>query len=371
MMTIWGILLVTLVFTYLSERYIQKNKRELNHYKKADPFFISSIIVLTVYSGLRSSIGDTGYYMYTFNHLTTNISDIFKERDWGFVFYQMIIKTVFSHPQPFVLITSAFTIIPIFLTIKKYSPDVLFSVFLFFVGGAYVSSMNGIRQFLVASILFYASSLIFQGKKYRFFILVLITSTIHSSALIMIPIYYVVRRESWTRRTFLSMFAVVFLFFGFNNFSQILTPLLATTQYSSYVGNILYDSNNGANLLRAVVSFIPVFLSYIYYKELKTKLVNYNVYINFSLLNFIISLFATYNWIFARLNMYLSLYNLILLPAIIYYCFNKKDRLLVKYIAFCLYLIYFYFDLQPHIYASYYLDINTELIGPLTRTFYN
>lgn len=370
-MTIWGIMLITLIFTYLSERYIQKNKGGLNQYQKTDPFFIFSIIALTTYSGLRSSIGDTGYYMYTFDHLTTNVSDIFKERDWGFVFYQMIIKNVFSHPQSFLFITSAFIIVPIFITIKKNSPDVLFSIFLFFVGGTYVSSMNGIRQFLVASILFYASSLIFQGKKHQFFILVLITSTIHSSALVMIPIYYVVRRESWTRRTFLSILVVVFLFFGFNIFSRTLTPLLTRTQYSNYVGNILYDSNNGANLLRTVVAFIPVFLSYIYYGELKTKLVNYNIYINFSLLNFILSLFSTYNWIFARLNIYLGLYNLILLPAIIYYCFNKKERLLVKYLAFCLYLIYFYFNLQPHIYASFYLNINTELIGPLTRTFYN
>ena len=80
---------------------------------------------------------------------------------------------------------------------------------------------------------------------------------------------------------------------------------------------------------------------------------------------------ASYNWIFARFSMYFDLYNLILLPAIIYYCYRGWSKVLIVYLMVVLYLIYFYFNTKDLIYASYYLNINRELIGPLTRSIYN
>lgn len=368
MVTIWLVMLMTLFLTFLSEQ--TKNKRKNSRVYLIDPFYTFAIVILVVYSGLRSSIGDTGYYMYSYEHLPNNFLDIFTQRDWGFTLYQSTIKLVFPHPQALLVITAILTISLIFLTIKKYSPSIMFSVFLFFVGGSYISSMNGIRQHLVGAVLFYASSLIFEGKKTKFFFVVMVAATFHSSALIMLPIYFIARQKAWTIRTFLLLFGVVVGFLGFNTFFNLLSPILESTQYSHYVGSILTESDQGAHVVRGIVAFIPVFLSYIYRKRLKINLKNYNIYTNISLLNFIVIIFASYHWIFARLSIYFGLYNLILLPAIFYYCFDKKSKILIQYLAICFYLVYFYFDLQPHLYASYYLNINRDLIGPLTRNFY-
>lgn len=373
MLTVWGVMLITLLLTLLTEQ-IKKKKYSGNFVEKSksiDPFYAIAIIIVVIYSGLRSSIGDTGYYMYSYKNLPSNFLDIFSQRDWGFTLYQFVIKMVSPHPQTLLVITSLLTISLIFITLRKNSPNIIFSVFLFFVGGTYVTSMNGIRQYLVGALLFYASSLIFEEKKTRFFFVVIIAATIHGSALVMLPIYYIIRQKAWTMRTFLFLLAVIAGFFGFNTFINLLTPLLKSTQYSHYMDSILTDSSQGANILRALVAFVPVFLSFVYRKKLRLHMKYYSIYTNFSLLNFMVIFFASYNWIFARLSIYFDLYNLILLPAIFYYCFDKKTKIILQYVAVCFYLIYFYFDLQPHTYASYYLNINRELIGPLTRSFYN
>lgn len=377
MLTIWGVMIVTLLLILLAEhtKIIYNNQiiavNPLKEPKNSNFFYYVAISVSVFFSGLRSSVGDTGYYMYTFDNLPNNFQNIFSQRDWGFVLYQYIIRLVFPHPQALLVITSLLTIFLIFITLKKYSPNIIFSAFLFFVGGTYISSMNGIRQYLVGAVLFYASSLIFQGEKTKFFFIVMVAATFHNSALIMLPIYYIVRQKAWTLRTYLLLIIVLVGFLGFNTFFNMLSPLLVATQYSNYVDNILTESDQGAHVARVLISFIPVFLSFICQKKLKTQLPNYNIYVNISLLNFIVISFASYHWIFARLNIYFGLYNLILLPAILYHCFDKKNRILVYYLSICFYLIYFYFDLQQHVYGSYYLDINRDLIGPLTRTFYN
>jgi len=368
MVTIWLVMLMTLFLTFLSEQ--TRNKRENNRMYFIDPFYTFAIVILVVYSGLRSSIGDTGYYMYSYKYLPSNFFEIFSQRDFGFALYQFVIKIIFPHPQAMLVITSLLTISLIFITLRKNSPNIMFSIFLFFVGGSYVSSMNGIRQYLVGAVLFYASSLIFQGKKSKFFFVVMVAATFHSSALIMLPIYFIARQKAWTIRTFLLLFGVVVGYLGFNTFFNLLSPFLESTQYSHYVNSILTESDQGAHVIRALIAFIPVSLSFIYRKRLKIHLNNYNIYTNISLLNFIVTIFASYHWIFARLSIYFGLYNLILLPAIFYYCFDKKSKIFIQYLAICFYLVYFHFDLEPHIYASYFLDINRDLIGPLTRTFY-
>ena len=373
MLTVWGILLITLLLTLLAEQIKTKKYRGnfVEKNKIIDPFYSVAIIIAVIYSGLRSSIGDTGYYMYSYKYLSSNFLDIFSQKDWGFTLYQSIIKIIYPHPQALLIITSLITISLIFLALRKESPDITFSVFLFFVGGTYVASMNGIRQYLVGAVLFYASSLIFQEKKIKYFFVVLVAATLHNSALIMLPIYFIVRQKAWTIRTIILLFALTAGFLGFDTFFSILSPLLESTQYSHYINNILMESDQGANMFRALVAFIPVLLSFMYRKKLKLKMNYYNIYVNFSLLNFIVISFASYNWIFARLSIYFDLYNLVLVPAIFYYCFDKKTKIILQYVAICFYLVYFYYDLQPHNYASYYLHINRELIGPLTRSFYN
>ncbi|MER2169273.1 MAG: EpsG family protein [Psychrobacillus psychrodurans] len=332
--------------------------------------FIIVIIFLALISGFRSSIGDTGYYMYSYKFLNNNLSEVFLTNEFGFSFIQFILKKITTNPQFFLVITSLITISLIFITLYRYSKILSLSIFLFIASGIYISSMNGLRQFLVAAIIFFSISLIINNKKWKYIILILLLSTIHTSALVMIPVYFIVRQKAWSKRIFILITCSIILFLGFNSLFDYFSNIFQYTQYGNYIGTFGTETYSGANKIRIIVAAVPLILSFIYKNILMEKLSHYNIYVNFALLNFIIMLFASYNWIFARLGIYFDLYNLILLPAIIRYCFDKKQTILVGYLTIALYTIYFYYQVEPYTYTSYYLDIKRELIGALTSSLY-
>lgn len=372
----WIALIFATLITAISEYYsntrlsLNNNGEKIKRRLPNKILFSIAVSVLILFSGLRSSIGDTGYYLYSYSNLTSDITDIFGHRDWGFILLQFVFKTIVSHPQFFLIITSVIIIILIMITLYKYSPSLSFSVFLFVASGTYITTMNGIRQFLVSAILFAALALIIKNKKWSYFALVIILSNIHVSALFMIPAYFIVRQKAWSIKIMLFIVSSLILVAGFDHLFGVFSNLLETTQYAHYIDTFGTEEFSGANLLRILVAIVPVFLAYIFRDILRSKLDYYNIYVNFSILNLVVLLFSSYNWIFARLGIYFGLYNLILLPAIIHYSFSGKSKVLVGYITVISYLVFYYFEIGTTTYSSYFLNINRDLIGPLTRSIY-
>ena len=61
-------------------------------------------------------------------------------------------------------------------------------------------------------------------------------------------------------------------------------------------------------MLRVLVMSVPVVLSYLGKDYLRGKEKYYNIIVNFSVINLIAILLATKFWIYARFNMYFSVY---------------------------------------------------------------
>lgn len=353
------------------QKYRQTNFRCEQRSKIKYSVFLISAVALIIISGLRSSVGDTGYYMYSYENLSSNFMDVFKNRDLGFGIYQYLIKLMFLHPQWLIIFTSAITLFLILNTLYHYSFSISFSIFLFISSGIYISTMNGMRQYLAAAIVFSATGLLLESKKWKYFLIVLLASLVHSSALIMIPSYYFVKRKAWSKSVFIISILSIFIVLNFSAVFEYFSFILGHTKYGMYVDSFGTEAYQGANILRILFASVTVIFAFLFRKDLQNKFDWYNVFSNFALLNFLIMVFSSQNWLFARVGFYFSLYNLLLLPAVFYNCIEKKERLLLTYVMGCFYLLFFYFDMRPHIYASFFLNINRELIGPLTRTFYS
>lgn len=374
---IWFVLIMSTLITIIAEKSGKKYFTHINHESQIHYYtntnkmiFATAIILLITIAGLRSSIGDTGYYLYSFKILPNSIESVISDRDWGYSLYSLIIKNFFPHPQFILIFTSAITISLIARTLYKLSVQLSFSIFLFITSGIYISTMNGARQYLVAAVLFSMISLITQGNKRKYFIAVLFLSTVHNSALVMIPIYFVVRQKAWSKKIIILIIAFLIAFISFDYLFNIFSSILRMTQYGYLINTFGIDEYSGTSLFRIAVAAVPVILGYLYRKKLSKKMENYNIFINFSILNLIVLIFASYNSIFARLGIYFGLYNLILLPGIFYYCFDKNLRALIMYLAIVCYLIFFYYEVIDIVYASYFLNINKDLIGPLTNSLY-
>lgn len=351
-MTVWWITLATSFLLCMIARstgmMIYQDGQYREKYNKFFSFIAASVLIFV--AGVRADIGDTTTYKYSFKNLPHSfgayLSTLKLKGDWGFDFLSMIIKTkIKDSPEVFIFIVSLITVGCIFIAFYKYTELLELSIFLFITTGCYLVSMNGVRQYLASSILFLAFPLIYKRKWQIYFPLVLICSTFHKSALLFIPLYFVVDSPAWGNTTKWILFVGVFLFISYPITGPILANILGETQYGNYK-NALMSTGAGANMIRVIVMAVPVVFSYIGRDFVKGKEKYYNIVVNFSVINLIAILLATKFWIYARFNMYFSLYMIILLTWIVRYMFSGKNRKIMYLICIILYLLYYYYEMH-------------------------
>lgn len=300
--------------------------------------FVVGVIIVMV-SGLRNNIGDTFFYMYSYTITQFNWSDIGFKADFGFNLMQMILQQITGNPQLLIFTVALITNVLILHVLYKYSNMFELSLYVYITSGLFIMSMNGIRQFLAAAIFFVATKYLLEGDWKKYIIVVLVACTIHQSALILIPIYFVVRRKAWTYQTFILVsFAVIFVT-GFAVFSEALFTVIKDTKYSEYQDL----EKNGANFLRVIVNAVPVVIAFIGREKLRELFPKSDYIVNMCLINLIFMFIATQQWIFARFSFYFGLYNLILIPWIIK-LFVPKEQKLIYYAVMVCYFIYFYYE---------------------------
>lgn len=322
-------------------------------YKYIVPGRISSVIaciILILFSGLRRGIGDTGTYKHSFEmNISNNVSEFFLttdfQKDWGFNLFQTILKSINENPQFMIFICSLITIVCLFWVYYKYSDSLQYSIFYFITSGAYLTSMNGIRQYIVSAILFAAFPLVVKRKFYLYFPLVLIMSTFHQSALIFIPLYFICNQKAWGTWTVLLLLGGIGLYISYPITGPIIADLIGETQYSEY-STVLLSTGEGANIIRAIVNAVPLILCFLgrRNKELNSKK-GYDLVVNMSVLNLIFMLLANKYWIYARFNMYFSLYSILLLTWCIDNIFEVRSEKIVRLLSVILYILFFLYEM--------------------------
>jgi transmembrane protein EpsG len=304
---------------------------------KVSTFIVISILVLV--SGLENNIGDTVFYMYSYSTTQFTLDSVLFKADFGFNVLQILLQQISNNPQLLIFVVALITNVLILVVLYKYSKLFELSLFLYITTGMYLVSMNGIRQFLAAAFLFAATKYIFDGNWKKYMIVVLFAATIHQSALILIPIYYIVRRKAWTKQTYLLLAVAMVVVVGYGLFSQALFTVIKDTKYGEYQ-NL---ETHGANFLRVIVTVIPLIIAYLGREKLRSLFPKSDYIVNMCLINAVVMLISTQQWIFARFSIYFGLYNLILIPWIIK-LFVPKHQKLVYYAIVVFYFIYYYYE---------------------------
>ena len=192
---------------------------------------------------------------------------------------------------------------------------------------------NGIRQFIPVAILFACIGLILKKKYVPFIVLTLILSTIHASALLMIPMVFIVQGRAWNKKTMLLVIAVIIAIASLEQFTDLITGIMENTQYSGEVDQ--YLNTEGTSIQRVLVYSIPAILSLIFKRRIDEEdspLIN--LCANMALITaftYILSSFTSGIFL-GRIPIYFSLYSYILLPWIIEHSFTRNSVRLI-YIA--------------------------------------
>ncbi|HDX9631233.1 TPA: EpsG family protein [Bacillus cereus] len=339
MTILWMNLAIVFTLAFFARYFALPVTNSLTLIKPNQFLILMAVISLVLVSGLRNNIGDTYFYMHAYNVAEFNWEYIQNNKDMGFNIFQMILKGYTDDPQAMVFITALITNLLIVVTLYKYSRLIEISLYVYITSGMYLVSMNGIRQYLAAAIVFAATKYIFDGNWKMYVLIVLFASTFHQSALVLIPVYFLIRRRAWSGVTFILLFLAVLIVIGFNQFSTLFFAAIEDTQYGEYKD----FHEGGANILRVIVDSIPLILAYSGREKLRIIFPNSDYIVNMALLGSVFMLISTQNWIFARFSIYFGLYQLILISWVVK-LFTEKDRKIIYYLILVFYFIYFMYE---------------------------
>ncbi len=304
----------------------------------------------------RSNFGDTEVYRRTFQEIPTSFMQlsaylIEHTKDKGFSVLATAIKMVIgNNDKIFFLIIAVFQLFCVVYFFRKYSTDFLLCMFMFVASTDYLSWMfNGMRQFIAVGIILLSFGLVLEKKIVPAICLILLASTIHGSALLMLPIIFVIQGKAWNKRTVLMIIGVGVAILFIGQFTSILDTMLAETQYSDMITNEIWTNDNGTNIFRVLFYSIPAIMSLIgkrYVDEENSPVIN--MCVNCSICTamiYLLSAFSSGIYI-GRIPIFTTLQGYVAVPWLIDHMFTKESARLVKMVLIAVFLVFFYYQMH-------------------------
>lgn len=311
------------------------------------------ILPIILMAATRSNyVGDTGAYIRDYRSIPGSLSgkmDYIRmhTKDTGFYALGALVN-VFAgaHFRYFFLVIALIQGLCLAKTYRKYSEDYWFAIFVFIASTDYVSWMeNGIRQFVAVAITFAAAEPIFKKKYIKAGLIIVFASLFHRSALMMLPIMFIVQGRPWNWKTLLVILGTVVIMSASGVFTDTLDTMLADTQYRNVVSDWRGMGDDGTNPIRVLVYSVPTILSLFCRKKImkdgdRVVRVACNMAIMSSAI-YLVSMVTSGVYI-GRLPIYCSLYaNGILLPWEFKHVFGRQLRA----IAMVCYILFYFFQM--------------------------
>lgn len=345
---------LSILFSWFGQAFPGKKRNALGRFKPNLLGLIIPAAVIILYSGLRKSIGDTGYYIHTFNLDAENNlpAPNIGDESYLFMLFQYILHQMNADYSVFVMICSIITLVPMIWIFYKYSANYSFSIFFFFTMGIYASTLNGIRQYVATGIILLGTGYLFSERKTgfgKYLIIILIASQIHSSALLMIPIYFLCRRKAWSAPALVSVAVGVIALILISMFLPSFLTILEDTSYSLYTnGWFTNGQETGTGLIRVVFNCLPTIFAAVFSKQVRRFGPIADILINISLVHSAIYILAFYNWIFARFAFYTYTFVVLLMALILVAILQSNKYRFLSFMLLAIYIIYFIIDARSN-----------------------
>ena len=312
--------------------------------------------VLIFVAAFREGFQDTGVYKNLYKSIGTDFQNAFNEdfaiQDPGFNLFMVLLNRVNTDPQTLMIVSAVVITGSYVKIITKYSGDLPFSLFLMLCV-VFISTMNGLRQVLAGVILVMGWPLIRERKPLLFVLVALLASTFHASAIIVIPLYFIISGRRYNPGIWLFLLFIVLCFASPSAAYRIMGDVLEDSLYKDYLEN---ESKMG--VMRLIVEAVPVVISLLYHKinppgntgsggnSARQRMID--VLINMQIVSLGFTALGLQMVYFARISMYFSLVLPLLLPETIKGVFNKESVRTVKRITIIMYLFYYAYQIYTY-----------------------
>ena len=304
-------------------------------------YFFIPIFVFCFFSAIRYKLGTDfeGYktYFYQINTWGKVLEEGAVEP--GFTFIGRV-TAAFTDTHYLMFFILAFLQISfIYYALRKKTYALVYIGMAIILNFTYHSMMNGVRQNIAACAFVAMIPLVLEIKKWPWFVLCVLAATLmHKSAVILLPIglivYLILQRGTLSIPIQLAIVAICFIFMDKIDTSYIENLFLlgekagySTEKADAYVAQELMDKSFGA---WAIISSLAHVASIIYCKKIQSWLNNDKIYIamyNLFFLSVCIGLLFYNNFGIGRLNLYLTIFQPIIMSIMLFYTSSKKDNL--------------------------------------------
>lgn len=340
------VLLVILFWIFLE-------KKSLN--RKA---FWLPLFILVLFESIRSKkVGtDTGAYTSFFEYeLDPQYYNFNSDAEYGYQFFEYLLLHL-THNYFWLFLIVGFVVCVSYLSIiKRYSVDYGFSIFLFITLGVYTFFFNGLRQGVAMAIFALSLPYLLEKKFIPYFLICIFASFVHTSALFMIPFYFLVNIEIKS----IYKISTVFLFSIIS--SQLIIQYFAESnkRYESYAE---FSDEFGGVLTLGFYFVLLVFLCVVK-KIYKIKHVLFDKLFIFYALGIValipIALLGSSPSGPQRLLNYFTWVLVLILP----YTFFRINNRIIKYIFYILMIIFFYLT------TSRFSNLTPYTLNPMFEVF--
>ena len=279
-------------------------------WKKSSTFLLYTfMILLIIISGFRYGVGaDFFSYAYIFELIR---SDGWGPVDFAFVEVSLIVLGFGVQNQFLYLLFAAITLLFFAHFYRRYAYNPVFAMVLFaLMPILFFGSFNGIRQFLAMGIFLFSLRFLVNRKLLHYMLVVLIASLFHKSALLMLPLYFIVHLQS-SMQLYMLLFLVYVVMLQFANY------ILYEVVGFSYVYTLYpdrYDGSLGFKIYPLILLFVGLFFIR---KHLTQSFSANNVFINMLYLGILIMLTPLFMDLPYMMVMRVSLYFLMVLPVLL------------------------------------------------------
>lgn len=301
-----------------------------NNYKKSNLFQIA-IVLLVVFAGVRDPFIYPDIEEYLIYFKTEEFSNGSTES--VNIGYNFLSKVVYTLTGNFYFFSILVTCIIVFLYawfISKFSPNKNISVFIY-VLTLYFSSFFLLRQCLAMAFSLIAFNYVIERKLNLFLFWVLVAVSFHTSAVVILPVYYVYIIP-WNRRTiFCLIIGSIVAIIGLKTMAQYI--LMFSTYYSA--GYL--DSDYQASYSRIAMKIVyMIVLLYSLGSEFKNKNIGYFVFICclFEVVLYLGTAAAGIEGVY-RIRLYFDIGEIIGLPFLWVYSskYHQRKKLTIRFIT--------------------------------------
>lgn len=302
--------------------------------------------LLLIVMGLRHyTVGvDIGQYINNYNNYYTlqDLSlDIFKNDEYGFYFFNIILKKIGIGNQGYIFIMSLIMILFFWNFYYKYSKNMFLSIFLHLTIGLFTMSMSGIRQTIAIGFVLVAFHYMIERKPIKFVILVFLAYTFHNSAIVFLPVYFLRNfRINQRNGTILVLISSSLLIFR-----KLLVPIMEKFIPSRYSGYSLLSNAYPINPLLVLIAIMIPLVCLIFWDRIdrleSEEKELYSILFILSCLNIVFNILSLNSNLIGRVSFYFVPFNMVLIPNVISIIKDKKLRIIGIY--FCIVLPLFQF----------------------------